>query len=71
MDRHVCQRDVTEGDQWVCITRHEGVEKAARATATWLTLLLRANVNSPPERAIYYNVFVVDVSGLAARAGEH
>ena len=54
-----------------CLAWLERVEQAAWASSMRLVLLLRTDVNGPPNRFMHHDILVVDVSRFTARARKH
>ena len=58
---HVVEHNVSEIDQRLGITRSQRVQHASRTAATRLLLLLRTNVDGPPDGMVDLDVVVGDV----------
>ena len=72
MYRDVCQRNVAECDKRISLAGHQRVEEASwTCTTARLILLLRADVDGPPDRLVHNQVFVADTSTLATGAWQH
>ena len=68
MDLNISQSDVVDTDEWVRIAGCERVQKATRATATRLLLLLGPDIDWPPDRFEDLQVVVENVRDFAPAA---
>ena len=68
---YVPESDVLNIDQWLSLASSKWVEHASWTSSIWLLLLLRSDVDRPPDWMVDCHVFVEDVRDATSRAWKH
>ena len=58
----VAKSDISDGDERLCLTRRQRVKHASRSRAVGLLLLLRTDVDGPPNGTFGVDVFIGNIS---------
>ena len=62
---NILQGYVAQIDQRLCLARLQRICHASRTFAIWLLLLLRADVDTPPDRSMHVHIRIRNVDDLA------
>merc|ERR1712032_119397 len=71
VDSNGVKGDVVHVDQGLCLTATDWIEHAAWSFTSRLLHLLRADVNTPPDWVVHFDVLVDNVCDLTSRSREH